>query len=68
VGFQNVGTCLASASLDGGLAIWNPGRSKRPIAEFEFIEGYATQLAWSPDDSQLAVGTDDGALAVFALE
>lgn len=57
---------LASAGQDGQVALWRPGRSSRALAEHGFNTPIS-QLAWAPDDRALAVGGEDGTVAVLAL-
>lgn len=62
--FQQRGSLLASACSDGLVAVWRVGASKRPVAIAQFESGIS-QLAWSPDDRVLAVGTEGGDVAVL---
>lgn len=62
--FQGVGSLLASAGQDGRVVFWQPTRGKRPIAQTAY-EAEVSQLAWSPDDHRLAVGTADGSIEVL---
>lgn len=57
---------LASAGQDGLAALWQPTRSRRALAQFGFNTPIS-QLAWSPDDRHLAVGGEDGVVAVLAV-
>ncbi|HKB39776.1 MAG TPA: WD40 repeat domain-containing protein [Gemmataceae bacterium] len=66
VAFQHAGPLLASAGTDGCVAVWQPPKSIRPVA-FVQLDSEATQIAWSPDDNLLAVGTDAGDVGVLAL-
>ncbi|KXU38223.1 hypothetical protein AXK11_00800 [Cephaloticoccus primus] len=70
--FQNrSGGLLAAGSEDGAVKLWsiggapNPSRSSRssgPLRATVTMPAVATKLAWSPDDSLLAIGTRDGTL------
>jgi WD40 repeat protein len=57
---------LASAGQDGLLALWRPTLSKKPLAQHGFNTPIS-QIAWSPDDQALAVGGEDGTVAVLTL-
>jgi hypothetical protein len=55
----------ASASVDGRLIFWQLGKQKRPLplAQAAF-DTSISQLAWSPDDGMLALGTESGLVSV----
>ncbi|NTV65388.1 MAG: WD40 repeat domain-containing protein [Oscillochloris sp.] len=57
---------LASAGQDGRLALWQPTRSKKPLAQ-QRLETPLSQIVWAPDDRALAVGGEDGTLALLHL-
>ncbi len=57
---------LASAGQDGLVALWRPTRGAKPLAQHGFNTPIS-QVAWSPDDRALAVGGEDGTLALIAL-
>jgi WD40 repeat protein len=64
--YQTRGFLLASAGLDGRVCLWQPSNKKGPQAgAFQFPEGEASVLAWSPDDKSLAAGSGAGTVAVF---
>lgn len=65
VKFQNTHGLLASAAQDGSVQLWSPERAK-PLRATVKMPSAATKLAWSPDDSQLAIGTERG--HVFVLK
>ena len=65
--FQHSGPLLASAGADGLVALWQPGRHKRPLARARFGSGI-TQMAWSPDDRRLGTGTESGGVRVHVLK
>ena len=70
IAFQHHGDLLASAGLDGLLAIWEPvtGRKrKQPKVKIDF-DNSLTKVAWSLDDTKISVGDDSGVIAVFTLE
>ncbi|HMO57882.1 MAG TPA: hypothetical protein PKA05_02915 [Roseiflexaceae bacterium] len=64
--FQKRGPLLASGCSDGLVVIWQVGTSRHPLAKVQFKSGIS-QLAWSPDDHVLAVGTEGGEVAVFTI-
>ena len=67
VAFQHQHGLLATAAADGEFCLWAPSR-KNPLAAEVKMPATATKFAWRPDDSLLAVGTDQGALYVFKLD
>jgi len=64
VAFQNLHGRLATASVDSVFTLWDPNRKNPMIAEAR-LPASVTKLAWSPDDTLLAVGTEKGAVFVF---
>jgi hypothetical protein len=46
--------------------LWHPGKHRRPLAQVQTASGI-TQIAWSPDDQRLGVGTESGAVLVYFL-
>ncbi len=54
---------LTSSGQDGRVRVWEPQRTTRTRA---WVDGTSavTRLAWSPDDTRLAVGYADGTVAV----
>jgi WD40 repeat protein len=64
--YQSKGPLLASGGLDGKLFLFQPGRFKKALAQSE-AGGAVSQLAWSPDDRHLAVGTEAGAVMVYSV-
>ncbi len=67
VAFQNAHGLLATASADGVVRIWSPERPK-PLRATVKMPVPATKLAWSPDDSLLAVGSEKGVVYVLKCE
>jgi WD40 repeat protein len=65
--FQHSGPLLASGGADGQVILWHPGKQKRPLAQAQ-TGSASTQLAWSPDDQRLGVGTDRGTVRVYVLK
>ncbi|NOK57898.1 MAG: WD40 repeat domain-containing protein [Chloroflexi bacterium AL-W] len=64
--YQHWGDLLASGGQDGGVALWEPQRHNRRYA-WAAGTSAVTRLAWSPDDTRLAVGYDDGTVAVYSI-
>ncbi|MBL9206395.1 MAG: WD40 repeat domain-containing protein [Opitutaceae bacterium] len=67
VAYQNAHGLLATASEDGTLMIWSPERP-RPLRATVRMPSPATKIAWSPDDTYLAVGSAKGAVYVLRCE
>jgi WD40 repeat protein len=67
VAFQNAHGLLAAASSDGAVQLWSPER-KQPLRATVKMPAPATKLVWSPDDRQLAIGTDKGFVYVLKSE
>lgn len=66
VAFQPGGPVLASGGSDGRAYLWLPGHTTAPLGECRFAAP-VTRLAWSPDGTLLAAGTDVGAVAVVKI-
>jgi WD40 repeat protein len=67
--YQKSGPVLASGGADGLVALWQPGKFKKPLAKATPDAGAAsevTQVAWSPTDTRLAVGTAAGTVAAYS--
>lgn len=64
VAFQNSHGLLAAGSQDGVLMIWSPER-KQPLRATVKMPIAAAKLVWSPDDTQLAIGTQQGMVYVL---
>jgi WD40 repeat protein len=67
VAFQNTHGLLAAASADGVVQLWSPER-KQPLRATVKMPSAATKLAWSPDDRQLAIGSEKGLVYVLKCE
>ena len=67
VAFQHTHGLLATASQDGVVQLWSPER-KSPQRATVRLPAAATKLAWSPDDSMLAIGSAKGAVYVLKCE
>ncbi|MCC5021675.1 MAG: WD40 repeat domain-containing protein [Candidatus Synoicihabitans palmerolidicus] len=59
VAFQNQHGLLATAAADGAVMLWSPER-RSPLRATVRLPSPATKLAWSPDDTHLAIGNDQG--------
>ena len=64
VAFQNSHGLLATASVDGVVMLWSPERPK-PLRATVKMPTAATKLVWSPDDSLLAIGSEQGVVYVL---
>ena len=67
VAFQHTHGLLATASEDGAVMLWSPER-KQPLRATLRMPHAATRLAWSPDDTLLAIGSEQGAVYVLKCE
>jgi WD40 repeat protein len=67
VAFQRAHRLLATASEDGVLQLWSVDR-QQPLRATVRMPATATRLAWSPDDSQLAVGSEKGIIYVLRCQ
>ncbi|MBL9189722.1 MAG: WD40 repeat domain-containing protein [Opitutaceae bacterium] len=67
VSFQNTHGLLATASADGHVRLWSVDR-RSPLRATVKMPAPATKLAWSPDDRQLAIGSEKGAVYVLKCE
>ena len=67
VSFQNAHGLLASASQDGTVQLWSVDR-RQPLRATVRMPSAATKLAWSPDDTLLAIGSEKGAVYVLKCE
>ncbi|MEI6861210.1 MAG: WD40 repeat domain-containing protein [Verrucomicrobiota bacterium] len=64
VAFQNAHSLLATAAGDGTVMIWSVDR-RQPLRATVKMPAAATKLAWSPDDTLLAIGAENGAVYVL---
>ena len=62
--FQAKGSLLASGGRDGRVCVWQIKKSGQLISGLEFPSAIS-QLCWSDSDRRLAVGTQDGKVAVM---
>ena len=62
--YQGKGHLLASGGEDGLVLLWNAGKSTTPLRRFR-LPSTITSLAWSRDDQRLAIGCQDGTVAIL---
>ena len=62
--YQHRGRLLASGCQGGEVRVWLPAESRQARAGISINDGI-TQLAWSPDDQLLAMGTETGGVVLF---
>jgi len=63
--FSRDGTRIASTALDNSLYLWDP-RADEPLqGSVNRHDNWVTQLAWAPDDSQIATGSWDTSVALY---
>jgi WD40 repeat protein len=67
VAFQHTHGLLATASQDGVVQLWSPERAQ-PLRATVKMPAAATKLAWSPDDTLLAIGSAKGIVYVLKCE
>ena len=67
VAFQHVPGLLATAANDSAVALWSLSRSE-PLAASVKLTAPASRLAWSPDDTRLAIGSQKGGVLVLKVE
>jgi len=65
IAFQPNSLLLASASQDGGIALWQDG--KKLVQQWTEFDAGISSLTWSPSGDRLAVGSTTGALSVRSL-
>jgi WD40 repeat protein len=65
LGFAHRGFLIATASVDGRLIFWHINKQKRPrpLVQAAF-QSSISQLAWSPNDKLIALGTENGLVTV----
>jgi len=64
--FQHKGHLLASADEAGLVLICQPTTNDRPL-KAETYQHEVSQLAWSPDDKRIAIGTERGIVDVWQV-
>lgn len=65
--FQRRHGVLATASSDGVVMLWSPER-RQPLRATIRLPHPPAKLAWSPDDSLLAIGSEQGTVYVLKSE
>lgn len=63
--FQRHGEWLASGGADGRVVLWSPSRARKLVGAIQMSP--VSQLAWSPDDKDLAVGSATGAVSLISV-
>ena len=67
VAFQRRGGLLATAAQSNEVNLWDPARGEAPVASVR-LTAPASQLAWSPDDTRLAIGSQQGGVLVLRVD
>lgn len=65
--YQRAGHLLASADESGEILVWNAGKGGDPLRRHRAQKGVSA-LSWSPDGRRLALGCEDGTVAVAIVE
>jgi WD40 repeat protein len=65
--FQKSHGILATGAEDGTLELWSPER-KNPLRATVKMPAAATKIAWSPNDTFLAIGSTQGIVYVLKCE
>jgi WD40 repeat protein len=66
VAFQRARGLLATAAHDGDVDLWDPLR-RQPLVAAVKLTAPASRLAWSPDDTRLAIGSQKGGVMVLTV-
>ena len=67
VAFQHSHGLLATAANDNAVELWSPTRQP-PLVATVRLTAPASKLAWSPDDTLLAIGSQKGGVLVLKVE
>ncbi len=67
VAFQHRGGLLATAAQSNEVGMWHPARGDVRLATVR-LTAAASKLAWSPDDTRLAIGSQQGGVLVLRVE
>lgn len=67
VAFQHAHGLLATAAHDGEVALWSLDHGEARLAVVK-LTNPPTTLAWSPDDTRLAIGSPKGGLLVLSVK
>ncbi len=62
--FQSRGDVLASGCQAGRVCVWHPAKTDKGLCAAK-LESEITQLAFSPDDTQILIATADGQLQLI---
>jgi WD40 repeat protein len=62
--YQHRGRLLLSGAQDALILLWDPTRKTEPLAKQNLDAGIAL-VAWSPDDTRIAVGSVQGHIEIF---
>ncbi|HMP73951.1 MAG TPA: WD40 repeat domain-containing protein [Kiritimatiellia bacterium] len=67
--YQHAGSYLAAGYQNGSVLLWSPGSTIDALFTASCPDaGAVVQLDWSPDDRHLAIGTENGDLAIYELK
>ena len=67
VAFQYTRGLLATAAGDNEVSLWSPTR-RQPLVATAKLTAPAAKFAWSPDDTLLAIGSQQGGVLVLKVE
>ena len=67
VAFQHAHDLLATAANDHEVNLWSPTR-RQPLVATAKLTAPASKLGWSPDDTRLAIGSQQGGVLVLKVE
>jgi len=67
VAFQNRGGLLATAAQNNEVGLWLPAQNGASVATVR-LTAPASKLAWSPDDTRLAIGSPQGGVLVLRVD
>ena len=67
VAFQTGHGLLATAAGDGEVNLWSPTR-REPLVATVKLNAAVSRLAWSPDDTRLAIGSQKGGVLVLKVD
>ena len=67
VAFPHAPGLLATAANDNDVGLWSPARGEPLVASVK-LTAPGSKLAWSPDDTRLAIGSQEGGVLVLKVE
>jgi WD40 repeat protein len=67
VAFQHSHGLLATAAVNNELELWCPA-CQQPLVAIVRLTAPASKIAWSPDDTLLAIGSQKGGVLVLKME